>query len=99
MLKLSVLIYIAKLGLKIKEARVRQTAAKLRKMKVTMLCVDFIKIIKNKFRLKMTEKARLRMCLHHTLQFIPLVQRKNTVFTAKKVLLEMFTPIMDFKMI
>lgn len=87
MFKLSVLVYITKLALKITEARVREAAAKVKKMKVSMLCVEFVKIIKNKFRLKITEKARLRMCLHHTMQFIPLVQRKNTIKQAKQLLL------------
>lgn len=56
-------------------------------MKITMLCSDFIKIIKNKFRLKMTEKARLRMTIHHTLQFLPVVMRNGSIQNAKKVLL------------
>jgi hypothetical protein len=47
----------------------------------------------------MTEKARLRMCLHHTMQFIPLVQRDSNVNKAKMVLLEILTPFMDYRMI
>lgn len=39
------------------------------------------------------------MCLHHTMQFIPLLQRKTTIKQAKQVLLESLTPYMDYRMI
>lgn len=64
-----------------------------------MLCQEFIKIIKNKFKLKMTEKAKFRMCLHHTLQFLPLTMKNAAVVKAKALLFTSLTPYMDFRMI
>lgn len=45
----------------------------------------------------MTEKARLRMNMHHTMQFIPLLLRGSNVTKAKSLLLDFLTPFMDFK--
>ena len=52
-----------------------------------MLCLDFIKIIKNKFRLKMTEKARLRMTLHHSVNFLPTFMIKASKIKARALIL------------
>lgn len=64
-----------------------------------MLCQDFIRIIKNKFKLKMTEKAKLRMSLHHTIQFLPLTMKNAAVVKAKAQLFDFLTPFMDFRMV
>lgn len=99
MQKLAILIYTVKFARELHGRRVMKCRLKLRKMKVTMLCQEFIKIIKNKFKLKMTEKAKLRMCLHHTLQFLPLTMKNAAVVRAKALLFTFLTPYMDFRMI
>ena len=88
MQKLAILIYTAKLAKELHGRRVMKCRKMLRKMKVVMLCQDFIKIIKNKFKLKMTEKAKFRMCLHHTLQFLPLTMNNAAVVKAKALLFD-----------
>lgn len=54
MTQLALIIYTAKLGMIFYRARLKQAAQRVKQLKINMLCVDFIKIIKNKFRLKMT---------------------------------------------
>jgi mevalonate pyrophosphate decarboxylase len=54
MTQLSLIIYTAKLGMLLYQTRLKQAAYRVKQMKIAMLCADFIKIIKNKFRLKMT---------------------------------------------
>lgn len=68
---LSKMILVMKLGLHIKEEYLLIRKRRLRHFKINLLCLDFIKIIKNKFRLKMTEKARLRMVNLHYLHLMP----------------------------
>ncbi len=99
MTQLTLIIYTAKLGMLLYQTRLKQAAYRIKQMKITMLCADFIKIIKNKFRLKMTQKARLRMNFHHTLQFLPTVMRGNAIKEAKKVLLEALTPYMNYRIV
>jgi hypothetical protein len=45
---------IVKFGLYIREQKIKIHRKKLKEIKIHFLCLDFIKIIKNKFRLKMT---------------------------------------------
>lgn len=99
MQKLAIIIYTAKLSKELHERRVIKCRKMLRKMKVVMLCQDFIRIIKNKFKLKMTEKAKLRMSLHHTMQFLPLAMKDAAVVKAKTQLFDFLTPYMDFRMV
>lgn len=99
MQKLAILIYTAKFSRELHERRVMKCRNMFRKMKVVMLCQDFIRIIKNKFKLKMTEKAKLRMSLHHTMQFLPLSIKNAAVAKAKAQLLDFLTPYMDFRMV
>lgn len=99
MQKLAIIIYTAKLSKELHDMRVMKCRKMMRKMKVIMLCQDFIRIIKNKFKLKMTEKAKLRMSLHHTMQFLPLTMKNAAVVKAKAHLLEFLTPYMDFRML
>jgi hypothetical protein len=54
MTQLSLIIYTAKLGMILYRTRLKQAAQRVKQMKINILCVDFIKIIKNKFRLKIT---------------------------------------------
>lgn len=65
-----------------------------------MLCRDFIKIVKNKFKLKMTHQARMRMVLHHTLHFVPKTTLRDTsIIKARNMLREFMTPFMDYRMV
>jgi len=73
----------SKFGLFIKQKTLERILLNLKKIKITFLCLDFIKIIKNKFKLKITEKARSRMTIYHMLQLIPSVMRKNEFKVAK----------------
>ena len=47
----------------------------------------------------MTEKARLRMTLHHSVNFLPTFMIKPSKFKARAIILEALTPYMDYKMI
>jgi hypothetical protein len=98
MAHLSNLVLFAKLAMYYREEALQNSRKNLRIMKTTMLCLDFIKIIKNKFRLKMTEKARLRMVMLHSLQLMPLFIRPTAVTEAKRTILEGLVPFMDFRM-
>lgn len=84
---LSLLIYVSKLSMRMHSERVKLSAMNLRKTKISMLCMDFIKIIKNKFRLKITEKARLRMTLHHSVNFLPTFIIQPSKIKARAIIL------------
>lgn len=70
---LSKFILVMKLGLHIRDEYLLIRKRRLRQFKINLLCLDFIKIIKNKFRLKMTEKARLRMVNFHYFNLMPAI--------------------------
>ena len=47
----------------------------------------------------MTEKARLRMTLHHSVNFLPTFMIKASKIKARALILQALTPYMDYKMI
>ena len=51
---LSRMIVMLKLGLLIRDENIKIHREKLRKVKIAMLCQDFIRIIKNKLKIRMT---------------------------------------------
>ena len=62
---------MAKMGRFVHEEAAKIRFNKARQIKISLLCMDFVKIIKNKFKLKMTEKARLRMTNLHYFNHMP----------------------------
>ena len=99
MAHLSNIVLIAKLAMYLRSEALIRIRKDIRIIKTTMLCMDFIRIIKNKFKLKMTEKARSRMVMFHSLQFLPLLIWPTTIKKAKKTLYEGLMPFMDFRML
>ena len=67
------MVILAKIGKFVSEKSVIIRYKKARQIKIGFLCMDFIKIIKNKFKLKMTEKARLRMTNLHYFHRMPAI--------------------------
>ena len=51
-----------------------------------MLSLEFIKILKNKLRLKITEKARLRMNVIHHLKLMPQMIKPGAIKRAKDII-------------
>lgn len=62
---------MTKIGKFISEESAKIRYKKAQQIKISMLCMDFVKIIKNKFKLKMTEKARHRMTNLHYFHHMP----------------------------
>jgi hypothetical protein len=52
--QLAAVVLTARLGLHIRTTALEKHRMAIRRIKITMLCTDFIRIIKNKFRLKIT---------------------------------------------
>jgi len=48
------IVNLHRFGKKLKEIMLAKSQKNFRKIKISLLCKDFIKIIKNKFRLKIT---------------------------------------------
>jgi hypothetical protein len=71
MSNLAKMIVMVKMGLFIRDEKVKIHRQRVRKIKIAMLCHDFIRLIKNKLKIRMTEKARHRLNLLHMLKFVP----------------------------
>ena len=97
MANMSKFILICKLGLHIREESIRIQREKLKQIKLHFLCLDFVKIIKNKFKLKMTDKARFRMLNWHYLTHMPSMIYESSIKKARKTLKEALSIYMDFK--
>ena len=64
---------MAQMGRHIYEESARIRYRKARQIKISLLCMDFVKIIRNKFRLKITSQARLRMTNLHYFNHLPAI--------------------------
>jgi hypothetical protein len=91
------LMLVAKLGLYIRDEGRKIQKKKLRQIKISLLCMEFVKIIKNKFRLKITEKARVRMTNLHYFHHIPALVSEGCQKRARNVLLESLALYMEFR--
>ena len=94
---LAKIIVISKFGLHVRDEGRILKEKKLRQIKIGLLCMDFVKIIKNKFKLKMTEKARLRMTNMHYFNRIPSILYEGSIKKARQTLLESLKVYMDFR--
>ena len=91
---LAKMMVMAKLGRHVYEESAQIRFKKARQIKISLLCMDFVKIIKNKFKLKMTEKARLRMTNLHYFNHMPALMYEGSIKKARQTLLESLVPYM-----
>ena len=61
------------------------------------ICLAFIKILKQRLRLKITDKARYRMALTSAVRMAPEMIRNGAIVLAKKIVLDMLGIYMNYK--
>ena len=87
MANLAKIVTLIKFGFYLRDEGAKIRQHKLKQMRISMLCYDFVKILKNKFKLKMTERARLRMVNLHYFHRMPALLYEGSVKKSRQTLL------------
>ncbi len=91
------LVFTIRLGVYIKNQTIKIHHQRFKAIKIQILCIQFIKLLKNKLRVKITEKTRLRMNILHNLKMMPQMIKHGAVKKAKKIITEALMPYMEFR--
>lgn len=66
-----------------KQLRIKDAKKKIRKIKIAMLCSDFVKIMKGRIRYKYTLQTRHNLALLKSIRFIVEVLQPNVLESAR----------------